>query len=139
MVRDSTKLLVNYMSSYQFKLDLISLFPTDLFYFITGFGCEHQSVPCPVILRINRLFRFHRLQEFFDRTETRTNFPYAFRIAKLVFYILILIHWNACIYFATSYFIGFGSDKWVYNNRGARINFENQDAHDRDNGFNYNG
>jgi hypothetical protein len=106
------------MRSYKFKLDLISLIPTDLFYIVTGLKCVPNSLyPCSVIVRINRLFRFHRLQEFFDRTETRTNFPYAFRIAKLVFYILILIHWNACIYFAISYFIGFDSDKWVYNRR----------------------
>jgi hypothetical protein len=32
--------------------------------------------------------------------------------------ILVLIHWNACFYFAISYAIGFGSDNWVYNNNG---------------------
>jgi hypothetical protein len=52
--------------------------------------------PCPVFVRFNRLARFHRLQEWFERTETRTSWPYAFRIAKLVVYILVLIHWNAC-------------------------------------------
>lgn len=115
LVRNTNKLLVNYMRSLRFKLDLLSLVPTDLFYVVTGLSCQPESLPCPVIVRLNRLFRFHRLQEFFDRTETRTNFPYAFRIAKLVFYILILIHWNGCIYFAMSYAIGFGSDKWVYS------------------------
>lgn len=29
--------------------------------------------------------------------------------------ILVLIHWNACLYFVISYAIGFGSDNWVYN------------------------
>ncbi|KFM78970.1 Cyclic nucleotide-gated channel cone photoreceptor subunit alpha, partial [Stegodyphus mimosarum] len=75
----------------------------------------YLHVPCVIIFRLNRLLRFHRLLEFFDRTETRTNFPYAFRIAKLIFYILVIIHWNACLYFAVSYAIGFGSDTWVYN------------------------
>ncbi|XP_013791767.1 cyclic nucleotide-gated channel cone photoreceptor subunit alpha-like, partial [Limulus polyphemus] len=37
-------------------------------------------------------------------------------IAKLLFYILVIIHWNACIYFSVSYYIGFGSDSWVYKN-----------------------
>ncbi|RWS05200.1 cyclic nucleotide-gated cation channel alpha-3-like protein [Dinothrombium tinctorium] len=72
-------------------------------------------MPCPVIVRLNRLFKCHRLLEFFDRTETRTNFPNAFRIAKLIFIILVVIHWNACLYFAMSYIIGFDSDYWVYN------------------------
>lgn len=52
--------------------------------------------------------------EFFDKTETRTNFPNAFRITKVVLYILVLIHWNACLFFALSFFIGFETDGWVY-------------------------
>ena len=71
--------------------------------------------------------------EFFERTETRTNSPNAFRICqagrKLIFstlneiilkhlqvvlLILIIIHWNACIFFMISYRIGFGTDRWVY-------------------------
>lgn len=116
MVYDLNKLLVNYIQSIQFKLDLLSLLPTDVIFLIAGMTCDPNTFyPCPVIVRINRLFRFYRLAEYFERTETRTNFPYAFRIAKLVFYILVLIHWNACIYFAISYFIGFDSDRWVYN------------------------
>lgn len=59
------------------------------------------------------LFCF-RMMEFFDRTETRTSFPNAFRILKVVIYILVIIHWNACFYFAMSYNIGFGTDNWVY-------------------------
>lgn len=34
--------------------------------------------------------------------------------------ILVLIHWNACLYFAISYAIGFGTDNWVYNITGPR-------------------
>ncbi|KAG8198004.1 hypothetical protein JTE90_001844 [Oedothorax gibbosus] len=114
LVRDSKQLFKNYLHSYQVKLDLLSLVPTDISYLIMDTNCD-LHVPCIVIFRLNRLLRFHRLLEFFDRTETRTNFPYAFRIAKLVFYILVIIHWNACLYFAVSYSIGFGSDSWVYN------------------------
>ncbi|GIY42913.1 cyclic nucleotide-gated cation channel subunit A [Caerostris darwini] len=114
LVRDSKQLFKNYIHSYQVKLDILSLVPTDLSYLIVDTTCD-LHVPCTVIFRLNRLLRFHRLLEFFDRTETRTNFPYAFRIAKLVFYILVIIHWNACLYFAVSYSIGFGTDTWVYN------------------------
>jgi Ion transport protein. len=41
---------------------------------------------------------------------------------QVVLAILVLIHWNACFYFAISYAIGFGSDNWVYNIRGGRNN-----------------
>ncbi|UYV81774.1 CNGA2 [Cordylochernes scorpioides] len=113
MVRSPKKLFFNYTGSSQFKFDIVSLLPTDLAYLALGHNCDSR-VPCPVIVRANRLLRFYRVFEFFERTETRTNFPYLFRIGKLVFYILVIIHWNACLYFAVSYYIGFGTDGWVY-------------------------
>lgn len=33
---------------------------------------------------------------------------------------MVLIHWNACLYFAISYAIGFGTDNWVYNLDGPK-------------------
>ena len=37
------------------------------------------------------------------------------KIFQVVLLILIIIHWNACFFFTISYWIGFGSDKWVYS------------------------
>ncbi|KAM6178259.1 cyclic nucleotide-gated channel alpha-3 [Rhynchocyon petersi] len=108
MVKDADRLWKHYTKTIQFKLDLLSLIPTDLGYLKLGMNYPE--------LRFNRLLRFSRLFEFFDRTETRTNYPNVFRIGNLVLYILIIIHWNACIYFAISKFIGFGTDSWVYPN-----------------------
>ena len=39
-----------------------------------------------------------------------------FRILKLILYIVIIIHWNGCFFFALSDAIGHGSDRWVYPN-----------------------
>ncbi|KAI5125273.1 Cyclic Nucleotide-Gated Cation Channel Alpha-3 [Manis pentadactyla] len=108
MVRDTQRLWKHYRETLHFKLDVLSLVPTDLAYFKLGMNYPE--------LRFNRLLKFARLFEFFDRTETRTNYPNAFRIGNLVLYIVIIIHWNACIYFAISKFIGFGTDSWVYPN-----------------------
>jgi len=47
-----------------------------------------------------------RMLEFFQRTETRTNYPNALRISNLVMYIVIIIHWNACLYYSVSKAIG---------------------------------
>ena len=109
-----------------------------------------QVMPCLVIIRLNRLlrwnFQFHfysssiryfridRMFEFFDKTESRTTFPNAFRlwqkiniifeiqpqniyfrITKVIIYIVIIIHWNACLYFSISYAIGFETDTFVYH------------------------
>ncbi|XP_022695007.1 cyclic nucleotide-gated cation channel alpha-3-like isoform X2 [Varroa jacobsoni] len=116
LVKDTNKLLLRYMKSPACRLDIASLLPTDFFYVYTGIRCDASSLPCIVIVRLNRLLRIPRALEFSERTETRTNYPYAFRIGKLIFLILVIIHWNACIYFAVSFFIGFGSDNWVYRN-----------------------
>ncbi|XP_009280014.1 PREDICTED: cyclic nucleotide-gated cation channel alpha-3 [Aptenodytes forsteri] len=108
LVQDEKKLQEHYTKTSQFKLDVLSLLPTDLAYLKLGLNYPE--------LRFNRLLRISRLFEFFDRTETRTNYPNMFRIGNLVLYILIIIHWNACIYFAISKVIGFGTDSWVYPN-----------------------
>ncbi|XP_038029120.1 cyclic nucleotide-gated channel alpha-3 isoform X1 [Anas acuta] len=108
LVQDEKKLRDHYTKTVQFKLDVMSLLPTDLAYLKVGLNYPE--------LRFNRLLRISRLFEFFDRTETRTNYPNMFRIGNLVLYILIIIHWNACIYFAISKLIGFGTDSWVYPN-----------------------
>ncbi|XP_038125035.1 cyclic nucleotide-gated channel cone photoreceptor subunit alpha-like isoform X2 [Cyprinodon tularosa] len=106
LVKDEKLLKEKYMKTRQFKLDLISIIPTDFVFLQIGVDNPEW--------RFNRLFRLARLFEFFDRTETRTNFPNIFRIANLVLYIIIIIHWNACLYFAVSKVLGFGSDTWVY-------------------------
>ncbi|XP_053188279.1 cyclic nucleotide gated channel subunit alpha 2b [Scomber japonicus] len=108
MVKDHAKLRDSYVRTLQFKLDVMSILPTDLAYISTGIHTPQ--------LRFNRLLRFPRMFEFFDRTETRTNYPNMFRICNLVLYILVIIHWNACIYYAISKSLGLGSDTWVFPN-----------------------
>ena len=113
MVKEAAMLRKNYRQSGRLKLDVLSVLPTDFAYFFFEGKCSEQ-VPCPVIFRLNRVARIDRMFEFFNKTESRTNFPNAFRITKVVLYILILIHWNACVFFAISFAIGFNTDTWVY-------------------------
>ncbi|XP_028250280.1 cyclic nucleotide-gated cation channel alpha-4 [Parambassis ranga] len=108
LVKDLTLLKKRYLRSKLFLGDLVSLLPTDFLYFVFG-----TQTP---LVRINRLLRVTRLNEALDRMETRTSYPNTFRITKLMVYIFVLIHWNACFYFALSSYIGFGSDVWVYPN-----------------------
>ncbi|XP_034043016.1 cyclic nucleotide-gated cation channel alpha-4 [Thalassophryne amazonica] len=108
LIKDLTQLKKRYLHSKCFLKDLASVLPTDFFYFAFG-------IQAPLV-RINRLLRTARLNEALDRMETRTSYPNTFRISKLMIYIFVLIHWNACLYFALSNYIGFGSDLWVYPN-----------------------
>ncbi|KAI4790067.1 hypothetical protein KUCAC02_034854 [Chaenocephalus aceratus] len=106
LVKDVPKLRERYLVSLQYKLDMVSMIPTDLLYFV--FGLRYPEI------RLNKLLRFNRMLEFFQRTETRTNYPNALRIFNLVMYIVIIIHWNACLYYSFSKAIGFGADRFVY-------------------------
>ncbi|XP_026641167.1 cGMP-gated cation channel alpha-1 [Microtus ochrogaster] len=106
LVKDKVKLIEKYKANLQFKLDVLSMIPTDLLYFKMGWNYPE--------IRLNRLLRISRMFEFFQRTETRTNYPNIFRISNLVMYIVIIIHWNACVYYSISKAIGFGNDTWVY-------------------------
>ncbi|XP_058526120.1 cGMP-gated cation channel alpha-1 isoform X3 [Ochotona princeps] len=106
LVQEERKLIEKYKSNLQFKLDAVSMIPTDLLYFKLGWNYPE--------IRLNRLLRISRMFEFFQRTETRTNYPNIFRISNLVMYIVIIIHWNACVYYSISKAIGFGNDAWVY-------------------------
>ncbi|XP_062412530.1 cyclic nucleotide-gated channel cone photoreceptor subunit alpha [Sardina pilchardus] len=108
LVKDSKKLRDNYIAKPIFKYDMLAMFPTDLLFIKYGYNNP--------MFRFNRLFKMSRLFEFFERTETRTSFPNVFRISNLVLYILIIIHWNGCLFFSISKTIGFGKDTWVYPN-----------------------
>ncbi len=108
LVRDILLLRQNYMKSTEFKLDVFGILPFDFFYFVFGINST--------IVRLNRCLRINRMFEFFERTETATNYPNMFRIGNLILYIIIIIHWNACFYFQISKWMGFGTDEWVYFN-----------------------
>ena len=114
LVKDVKLLRKNYLNGSSKIVDFLSIFPTDFAYFALSSTC-HEQIPCPVIVRLNRIFRIDRMFEFFDKTETRTSFPNAFRISKIILNLLILIHWDACFYFVVSFYVGFETDVWVYN------------------------
>jgi len=78
---------------------------SDLLYLF--FGIDFAFV------RINRVLRVGRMLEFFDRTDSRTNYPHIFRVLQLVIYMIVSIHWNACLYYQISAWIGLGTDEWV--------------------------
>lgn len=84
LVRDAKKLRQHYFSTSHWRLDLVSMLPTDLAYLWWGPNeCNFERVPCAVIVRINRLLRLPRMWEWFERTETATGYPNAFRICKV--------------------------------------------------------
>uniref|UniRef100_A0A1I8B0G0 Cyclic nucleotide-binding domain-containing protein n=1 Tax=Meloidogyne hapla TaxID=6305 RepID=A0A1I8B0G0_MELHA len=107
LVRDCAKIRSLYLKSRQFLVDIASLLPIDHFCLLILW----RSLP---IFRLNRLLKRERIQRFMEQTETRTSMPNAFRVGVVVWYIAVIIHWNACFYFLISESIGLGADPWVY-------------------------
>ncbi|XP_023313009.1 cyclic nucleotide-gated cation channel beta-1 [Anoplophora glabripennis] len=109
-VTDIKLLRQNYIKHKHFKLDLLSLLPLDLFYFIMG--------PEFVILRFPRFFKMHTFWEFFCFVDKLLANPYIIRITRTLLYMMYLIHLNACAYYAFSAWEGIGSNNFVFNGKG---------------------
>jgi len=127
IVHDVSKLRHRYVTSGAFKLDVVSVLPTDLvflvsyesYFVIARLNRVLRTIEFGSVVRrrrvgFSRVLRIRRLWELFDRTESSTSSPNSFRMAVLVFHLLTAIHWNACFYFQMSAYNGFGSDDWVY-------------------------
>ncbi|KAK9869460.1 hypothetical protein WA026_003214 [Henosepilachna vigintioctopunctata] len=103
---DSTKLRNHYMNSTTFYIDCLCLLPLDFLYLSVGFNS---------ILRSFRLVKIYRFWAFMDRTERHTNYPNLFRSSSLIHYLLVIFHWNGCLFHLILKNDGFGSKNWVYS------------------------
>ncbi|KAL7025136.1 hypothetical protein ACKWTF_013359 [Chironomus riparius] len=103
---DSTKMRQHYMNSTTFYIDCLCLLPLDFLYLSIGFNS---------ILRSFRLVKIYRFWAFMDRTERHTNYPNLFRSTSLIHYLLVIFHWNGCLYHIINKNNGFGSKNWVFS------------------------
>ncbi|NWU41980.1 CNGA4 protein, partial [Hylia prasina] len=109
LVQDVSRTQRRYLGSRTFPWDVMAVLPTELLCLLPGV----PRVPGVPAARANRCLRVPRLFEAFDRCETRTGWPNVFRMAKLMLYLLLGIHWHGCLYFALSAHLGLGDDPWV--------------------------
>nr|KAF7417277.1 hypothetical protein H0235_011808 [Vespula pensylvanica] len=103
---DATKLRNHYTNSTTFYIDILCLLPLDFLYLSIGFNS---------MLRSFRLVKIYRFWAFMDRTERHTNYPNLFRSTSLIHYLLVIFHWNGCLYHIIYKNNGFGSKNWVFN------------------------
>ncbi|CAI6363968.1 unnamed protein product [Macrosiphum euphorbiae] len=102
---DAAKLRNHYMNSTTFYIDCLCLLPLDFLYLSIGFNS---------ILRSFRIVKIYRFWAFMDRTERHTNYPNLIRSGSLIHYLLVIFHWNGCLYHIIYKNNGFGSKNWVY-------------------------
>ncbi|VDP84269.1 unnamed protein product [Echinostoma caproni] len=86
---DSKRMRIHYINSTQFYVDCLSLLPLDFLYLSVGFNS---------MLRIFRLCKVYKFWQFLDRAERHSTYPNVMRSAKLLFYYLTILHWNACVF-----------------------------------------
>lgn len=87
--RNVDKIRQHYGESTIFYLDCLCLLPLDVLYLSFGFNS---------VLRFTRLVKIYKFWSYVDRTERHTNYPNVFRTFALVHYILVIFHWNACLF-----------------------------------------
>ncbi|XP_051800868.1 cyclic nucleotide-gated cation channel beta-3 [Acanthochromis polyacanthus] len=109
IVCDKKDMRENYMSTERFKMDVISLFPMEIFYYFTGVNS---------LLRFPRLLKYSAFFEFNDRMEAVMKKAYIYRVIRTSTYLLYSLHINACLFYWGSDYEGLGSTKWVYNGKG---------------------
>lgn len=103
----------NYMSKNRFRVDLLALAPLDLFYLKYGMGNALLR-----ILRVPRLLKIQSFWEFFNRVDAIAESPYFIRIIHTLIYKIYLIHLSTCAYYIMSWYEGFGTTPWTYDNEG---------------------
>ncbi|XP_035645772.1 cyclic nucleotide-gated cation channel beta-1-like isoform X2 [Oncorhynchus keta] len=109
IVFDKKDMRVNYMKTFRFKMDVISLVPLELLYFKTGIN---------PLLRFPRLLKIMSFFEFNDRLEGILTKAYVYRVIRTTTYLLYCLHCNACLYYWGSAYEGLGSTQWVYDGQG---------------------
>ncbi|XP_055797226.1 cyclic nucleotide-gated cation channel beta-1-like [Salvelinus fontinalis] len=109
IVFDKKDMRKNYMKTFRFKMDVVSLVPLELFYFKTGIN---------PLLRFPRLLKVMSFFEFNDRLEAILTKAYVYRVIRTTTYLLYCLHCNACLFYWISAYEGLGSTKWVYDGKG---------------------
>ncbi|XP_018652319.1 putative cyclic-nucleotide-gated cation channel [Schistosoma mansoni] len=103
-VKEHQKLLIRYMKSYKFLLDITSLLPLDLLQFKVGIQ---------PMLRFPRFLKWYRYYEWKLRVENRTIFPNIWRVLNLIHILFLGCHWFAAFYYLISKYEGF-KNPWGY-------------------------
>lgn len=92
-----------------------------VFLFVLTFTFFQVVLPCLCQTKFIKLtftifsFSHHRFWAFMDRTERHTNYPNLFRSTSLIHYLLVIFHWNGCLYHIIYKNNGFGSKNWVFS------------------------
>ncbi|XP_019646255.1 PREDICTED: cyclic nucleotide-gated cation channel alpha-3-like isoform X1 [Branchiostoma belcheri] len=106
-VTDAAAITKRYKRSPFLFVDIGSILPLDLLYPATGVN---------PFLRIGRVLRLYRLYGFTQRVELRIRWPNVWRMALTIHNLMLVLHYNACLYYLVSLGEGLGqtSGSWSF-------------------------
>ncbi|CAH8663559.1 unnamed protein product [Schistosoma guineensis] len=96
---------LHYFKSLQFKIDVISIIPLDLF----SLFYEKDMAR----FRVFRLVKINAFWEAFEKLDQRLNAGYAVRLARTIIYMIYIIHLETCGYYAFNRWQGLGETSWT--------------------------
>uniref|UniRef100_A0A669F653 Cyclic nucleotide gated channel subunit beta 1 n=1 Tax=Oreochromis niloticus TaxID=8128 RepID=A0A669F653_ORENI len=106
----------HYMTTERFKMDIISLFPLEVFYYFTG---VNSLLRFPRLLKVRSFLCFvHNLCPVAVLVILMLFLFLYVRVIRTSMYLLYSLHINACLFYWGSDYEGLGSTKWVYNGKG---------------------
>lgn len=98
---DSKSIFSNYVRSPRLYIDVASALPIELFVQIAGAdegaqGFLYLFIRLPRVMQITRIARLTQILRY---TKTSQSLKIIIRIAQLLAFLLILVHWTGCIIF----------------------------------------
>jgi hypothetical protein len=94
MIRDGPKIATHYLSTW-FLIDLLSCIPFDQIVMAAVSGLNASQSMAIMLLRTIRLLRLARLLRVLERMKKGGTV----RMFKLLFFITLVVHWIACLWF----------------------------------------
>ncbi|CAD5110909.1 DgyrCDS271 [Dimorphilus gyrociliatus] len=110
--QDRKECAKHYFKKINFKMDILCLTPTDLFYFVPAFDYNP-------LLRFPRMLKIHTFWDFFDRMDQAARSAHIVRVIRTLTYMVFLIHIEACGYYSMSAYEGLKRNAWVYDAEGV--------------------
>jgi hypothetical protein len=123
-VNDLNETIKNYLKSWKFSIDILSVMPYDVLFrfYLSG----ELFIGIYSLIRVNRLLKIHSLWEFFDRWDRHlTKYAFVVRLIRLLVYLQIVIHFYACGYYKLSKWESQTKkirNDWIYDEDKGDIN-----------------
>lgn len=127
MIRNIKKIRHRYLSGW-FGIDFVSLVPFDVIALASDTGSGLVGLRMIRLLRLLKLGRILKAGRIFQRWERRLTVNHSVQtLFKMIFYIVLLCHWMACLWMFCVRVQTDPTETWLYN--GGYSDYETMDRY----------